>query len=145
MILSPMQVTGMNRTELVERFFDFLERERLGEERLGAQSLEEPRSLQRSALQLLLVLCGLISLFVVFTYWRKKYGVAMADDEHGDNEDTDDKDDSMIGFETWCQSGDLQDLSLVELWAQRKTDSTTEQGEPTGGDKLARTGAKNNN
>ena len=89
----------MNRTELVERFFDFLERERLREERLGAESLEEPRGLQRSALQLLLVLCALISLFVVFFYWRKKYGVAMADDGDGDgdNEDTDDDDDSIIG------------------------------------------------
>ena len=96
----------MNRTELVEKFFDFLERERLREERLGGgESLEEPRGLQRSVLLLLLVLCALISLFVVFFYWRKKYGVAMCDDDDVDTVATDDDDNSMI-----------VDVNSVQLW-----------------------------
>ena len=65
----PLDLLDLNRTELVESFLAFLARERRRKER------ERPADLHSSVLILLLCVATIVTLFLLFLYWRNKYGV----------------------------------------------------------------------
>ena len=66
----PLDQLDLNRSELVDSFLAFLEQERRRKERV------RPADLHSSVLILLLCVTTIVTLFLLFLYWRNKYGVS---------------------------------------------------------------------